>query len=250
VALIVRIARENPGWGYQRIVGELLGLGIRVSASTVRAVLVREGIDPAPRRNSSTWRAFLRAQAASILACDFLTVDTVFLTRLYVLFVIEVQTRVVHLAGVTRHPSGAWVTQQARNLCMSLGERGHRFAFLIRDRDTKFARSFDEVFVAEGIQTIRTPVRAPNANAFAERWIRTVRHECLDRLLIFSVRQLEAVLGVYIAHYNSHRPHRSLELRPPEPAQPVLSPGALHLDKIGRCDRLGGFIHEYDRQAA
>src|SRR5438105_2712581 len=201
-ALIVRLARENPRWGYQRIHGELAGLGISVSATTVRTVMIRHHLDPAPRRNATTWRAFLRTQAACLLACDFLTVDTVFLTRLYVLFFIELESRVVHLAGLTTNPNGSWVTQQARNVCMTLADHGRQFRFLIRDRDAKFAADFDAVFIADDIRVVRTPVRAPNANAVAERWIRTVRHECVDRILIFSRSQLEHVLRTYVDHYN------------------------------------------------
>jgi putative transposase len=249
-ALIVRLARENPRWGYQRIQGELAGLGVSVSATTVRNVMLRAHLDPAPRRDTTTWRAFLRAQAASLLACDFLTVDTVFLTRLYVLFFIEVESRVVHLAGVTAHPNGAWVTQQARNLSMALAQRSRRIRSLIRDRDTKFAASFDAVFTADGIRVIRTPVRAPNANALAERWIRTLRQECLDRMLIFSRRQLEDVLRVYVTHYNEHRPHRALELRPPQSTTPRTSLDHTPPRNVSRRDRLGGALHEYHQAAA
>jgi putative transposase len=179
--LIARLATENPRWGYQRIQGELHRLGVQVSATTIRTTLRRHGLDPAPRRTATSWRAFLRQQAAGIMACDFFTVDTVWLRRLYVLFFIEVGTRRVHLAGVTAHPDGAWVAQQARNLLM----REHRpLQFLIRDRDAKFTRAFDDVSRSEGAEVLITPVQAPNANAYAERWIRTVRAECLDWLLI------------------------------------------------------------------
>ena len=216
--LIVRLARENPRWGYQRIQGELLRLGVRVSATAIRTMLRRHGLDPAPRRTATTWRAFLRQQAAGIVACDFFTVDTVWLRRLYVLFFIELDTRRVHLAGVTAHPDGAWVTQQARNLLLVLGERGRQLRFLLRDRDAKFTRSFDDVFRSEGAEMLVTPVQAPNANAYAERWIRTVRAECLDWLLIVGRGHLEQVLRVYVEHYNAHRPHRALGLQPPDPA--------------------------------
>jgi putative transposase len=175
--LIVRLARENPRWGYQRIRGDLLRLGFSASSSRV---LRAHGIDPAPRRAPTTWRSFLRRQAAGILACDFFTVDTVFLRRLYVLFVIELGSRRVHLAGVTAHPTGPWVAQQARNLLLDLGDRAAVFRFLIRDRDTKFTRAFDDVWGSTGVQIICTPIRAPNANAVAERWVGTIRQECLD----------------------------------------------------------------------
>ena len=178
--LIVRLATENPRWGYQRIQGELLHLGVRVSATAIRTTLRRHGLGPAPRRTTTTWRVFLRQQAAGIVACDFFTVDTIWLRRLYVLFFIELDTRRVHLAGATANPDGAWVTQQARNLLLALEERGRRLRFLLRDRDAKFSRAFDDVVGSEGAEVLLTPVQAPNANAYAERWIRTVRAECLD----------------------------------------------------------------------
>jgi len=199
--LIVRLARENPRWGYQRIHGELLRLGVRVSASSIRRVLHAHGLDPAPRRTPTSWRSFLRQQAAGILACDFFTVDTVFLQRVYVLFVIELASRRVHLAGVTAHPTGWWVAQQARNLIAVLDEQASAFKFLIRDRDAKFTRAFDDVWRSTGVEIIRSPIQAPNANAVAERWVGTVRRECLDRLLIVGCRQLLGVLGVYVEHY-------------------------------------------------
>ena len=163
--LIVRLARENPRWGYQRIRGEALRLGVEVSASAIRTTLRRHGLDPVPRRTTTTWRAFLRQQAAGIVACDFFTVDTISLRRLYVLFFIELDTRRVHLAGVTAHPNGAWVTQQARNLLLALGEQERRLRFVLRDHDAKFSRSFDDVFCSEGAEVVLTPVQAPNANA-------------------------------------------------------------------------------------
>jgi len=247
--LIIRLARENPRWGYQRIKGELLHLGVSVSATTIRTMLRRHGLDPAPRRTTTTWRAFLRQQAAGIVACDFFTVDTVWLRRLYVLFFIELGTRRVHLAGVTAHPDGAWVAQQARNLRLVLSERGRRVRFLVRDRDAKFARAFDDVFYSDGADVLITPVQAPNANAYAERWIRTVRAECLDWLLIIGRGHLEQVLRVYVAHYNAHRPHRALGLEPPDPPA---GPTAISKDqgRVHRRDRLGGLLHEYHRQAA
>ena len=173
------------------------------------------------RRAAGTWRAFLRQQAAGIVACDFFTVDTVWLRRLYVLFFIELDTRRVHLAGVTANPNGAWVTQQARNLLLVLGDRGRRVRFLLRDRDAKFCRSFDDVFRSEGGEVLVTPVRAPKANAYAERWVRTVRAECLDWLLIVGRGHLEQVLRVYVQHYNGHRPHRALGLAAARPTRPT-----------------------------
>jgi putative transposase len=247
--LIVRLAAENPRWGYQRIKGELLRLGIQVSATAIRETLRRHGLDPAPRRTTTTWRSFLRQQAAGIIACDFFTVDTVWLKRLYVLFFIELDTRRVHLAGVTANPNGAWVAQQARNLLLELGEQGRRIQFLLRDRDAKFCRAFDDLFWSEGAEVILTPVQAPNANAYAERWVGTVRAECLDWLLIVGRRHLEQVLRVYIEHYNVHRPHRALRLESPDP--PAGS-DAIHEAREGRVHRydlLGGLLHEYQRAA-
>jgi putative transposase len=247
--LIVRLARENPRWGYQRIQGELLHLGVRVSATAIRSTLRRHRLDPAPRSTTSMWRTFLRQQAAGIIACDFFTVDTVWLRRLYVLFFIELDTRRVHLAGITPNPNGLWVTQQARNLLLALEERGRRVRFLVRDRDAKFCRGFDDVFRSEGARVVLTPVQAPNANAYAERWIRTVRNECLDWLLVVGRGHLEQVLRVYIEHYNAHRPHRALGLQPPDPAvEPALS-SKDQLAQVRRRDLLGGLVHEYRRAA-
>ena len=243
--LVLRFARENPGWGYPRIAGELLKLGLHVSPSTVRRILLAAGLSPAPGRSGPSWRQFLRQQAASMLACDFFTVETISLRRFYVLFFIELGNRRVHLAGCTTNPTGAWVTQQARNL--SFTGLFDRMRFLIHDRDSKFAASFDEVFRSEGIRVIHTPIYAPQANAYAERFVRTIRAECLDWLLILSRRHLETVLRVYTAHYNRERPHRGLALRPPEPTPATQ---ALSAGKIERRDRLGGLIHEYHRAAA
>ena len=182
--LVVRLARENPSWGYRRIQGELVGLGVKLAASTVWMILKEAGIEPAPRRFELSWSEFLRAQAASILECDFLTVDTLFLKRFYVMFFIELATRRVRLAGITANPDGRWVAQQGRNLLMQLDDENARPRILIRDRDSKFTREFDEVFRSEGIRVIKAPVRAPKARAHAERWVGSVRRECLDRLLI------------------------------------------------------------------
>jgi transposase InsO family protein len=242
--LVVRLARENPRWGYQRIAGELIKLGFRLSPSTIRRVLTSEGLEPAPRRGAVSWPLFLRQQAASMLACDFFTVETVSLRRLYVLFFIELGSRRVHLAGCTTNPTGAWVVQQARNL--SFTSLFGRMRFLIHDRDSKFTASFDDVFRSEGIKVIHTPVRAPRANAFAERFVRTLRTECLDWILIVGRRHLEAVLRTYVQHYNRERPHRGLALQPPEP-RTLKSPCD---GEVRRRDRLGGLLHEYYRAAA
>jgi putative transposase len=247
--LIVRLATENPRWGYQRIKGELQRLGMHASATAIRSTLRRHGLDPAPRRANSSWPAFLRQQAAGIVACDFFTIDTVWLRRLYVLFFIELDTRRVHLAGVTANPNGGWVTQQARNLLLVLGERGRRVRFVVRDRDAKLCRGFDDVFGSEGAEVLVTPVRAPRANANAERWVRTVRGECLDWLLIVGRRHLEQVLGVYIEHYNRHRPHRALGLQAPDSPAGLAVVGEDQQSKIHRRDLLGGLLHEYRRAA-
>jgi transposase InsO family protein len=247
--LIIRLARENPSWGYQRIKGELQRLGVRVSATAIRTTLRCHGLDPAPRRMATTWRAFLRRQAAGIVACDFFTADTIWLRRLYVLFFIELDTRRVHLAGVTAHPDGAWVTQQARNLLLVLGERGRPVRFLLRDRDAKFCRSFDEVFCSEGAQVLVTPVRAPTANAYAERSVGTVRAECLDWLLIVGRGHLEQVLRVYVEHYNRHRPHRALQLEAPDRPARLTVVGEGQEGGVLRRDLLSGLLHEYRRAA-
>ncbi len=245
--LVVRLGRENPRWGYQRIRGELLKLGVRISATTVRSILRRAGLDPAPRRAGPTWAEFLRSQAAGILGTDFFTVETVGLKTLYVLFFIELSTRRVHLAGVTEHPDSAWVTQQARNLAIE--ERLSGVRFLVRDRDAKFTGPFDAVLRAEGVRVIRTPVRSPRANAFAERFVRTVRRECLDHVLIYGRRHLEQVLGAYVDHYVDERPHRGLGLAVPAGTRPPRVPAATGVPRIERKDVLGGLIHEYRRAA-
>jgi putative transposase len=199
------MARENPRWGYRRIHGELVGLGHQVAASTVWTILKTAGLDPAPRRTGPTWRQFLTTQAHAILAIDFAHVDTVFLRRLYLLVVIEHGRRRVHVAGITAHPTGAWVTQQARNLLMDLGDRAEQLRFLIRDRDSKFSAAFDAVFAGADIRILRTPVRAPRANAIAERFIGTLRRECLDHLLITGRRHLAVMLREYIEQQDGLR---------------------------------------------
>jgi putative transposase len=246
--LILRMARENPRWGCMRIQGELRKLGIRVGATTIRTLLRAHGLGPAPRRSGPTWSEFLRAQATGIIATDFFTVETVRLRTLYVLFYIELSTRRVHLAGVTAHPDSAWVTQQGRNLAFQLHDRAAPVKFLIRDRDSKFTGPFDEVFRTEGTRVILTPVRAPRANAYAERWVRTVRAECLDWLLVLGWRHLERVLRTYTSHYNRRRPHRGLHLEVPEPPPADLAP--VHPGEVKRRDLLGGLIHEYQAAAA
>ncbi len=245
------MARENPGWGYKRIQGELLGLGYRVGASTVRRVLRRLRIPPAPQRSRTTWRQFLRSQVSTMLACDFFHAGcAVTLRRLYVFFVMEVGTRHVHVLGVTTHPDGAWTVQQARNLLMDLGERATRFRFLVRDRAGQFTEAFDAVLSGARIEVAKIPPRSPRANAYAERWVRTVRSEVADRMLIAGPRHLRAVLEEYVAHYNQHRPHRARNLRPPDCDDITTAPVAdLATARIRRHEVLGGLIHEYERAA-
>jgi putative transposase len=247
-ALVGRMARENPSWGYRRIQGELLKLGHRVGASTIRRILRRRRIPPAPSRQTDTsWRQFLRTQATSMLAVDFFHVDcAVTLRRLYVLFVLEVSDRYLHVLGVTAHPDGPWTTQQARNLVMSLGERVGRFRFLVRDRAGQFSASFDAVLADAGIAVVKIPPRCPRANCFAERLVLTVRTELTDRMLIFGERHLRRVLAEYAAHYNRQRPHRALQLRPPRPESPIPEP--FHR-KVRRRQVLGGLINEYEPAA-
>jgi transposase InsO family protein len=243
VELVVRLARENPRWGYLRIVGECHKLGVALSATSVRNVLRRHRLKPAPRRSGPSWGEFLRAQATGTLACDFFHVDTVTLRRLYVLFFIDLERRKVFLAGVTAHPIGNWVTQQARNVAAVLEDEDRVMKFLIRDRDTKFVGPFDEVMTSIGARVIKTPVRAPRANAFAERFVRTVRTECLDWLLVRNEHHLERVLVEFVDHYNAARPHRGIDLEVPVPfAIPTRFNDATRLRRV---DRLGGLIHEY-----
>jgi putative transposase len=250
--LIIRLARENRSWGYVRIVGELRKLGFDVSATLVRNVLGRAGVPPAPQRDRLSWSAFLRTQGEVILACDFFTVDTVWLRRLYVLVFLSIGSRRVEYLACTSHPNTAWMLQQARNLLMELDDQDRQVRFLIHDRDAKFPRAFDALLESDGINVLRTPFRAPNANAHMERWVGTVRRECIDRLLILGRRQLEHILRVYVRHYNRHRPHRALDLNPPETNPPTraATTSTPRPFRVDRRDLLGGLIHEYDIAAA
>ena len=246
--LIGRLAAENHGWGYQRIQGELLKLGHRVSASTIRRVLKALKIPPVPKRHTdTTWRQFLHAQAATMLATDFFHVDcAVTLQRLYCLFVMDISSRYMHVLGVTANPDGPWTTQQIRNLLMDLGERAAGFRFLIRDRAGQFSASFDAALADAGIEVIKIPPRSPKANAYAERFVLTARTEVTDRMLIFSERHLRIVLAEYARHYNGRRPHRARQLQPPRPDHPVAD---LSQERVKRRPVLGGLLNEYERAA-
>ena len=240
--LIVRLGRENPRWGYQRDprgTDEARDQDLR---DDDRTILLRHGLHSASRWAGPTWTEFLRSQAAGILATDFFTVETIRLKTLYVLFFIELQTRRVHVVGATAHPDSAWVSQQARNL--AIDERYSGVRFLLRDRDAKFSGPFDEVLRTEGVRIIRTPIRAPRANAFAERFVGTLRRECLDHVLIYGRRHFERVLQTYVAHYMKERPHRGLGLGVPARDRAPQIRGAIRTP-VERRDVLGGLIHEY-----
>ena len=242
--LALRLAAENPGWGYKRIHAELAALGFTLSPSTVWNILRRHGIEPVPGRARLSWREFLRQQAAGIVECDFFTVDTIWLRRLHVFFFLELERRRVHIAGVTAHPNGAWVTEQTRKLLTTLTREGKQPQILIRDRDVKLTKAFDEFLRSQGISVIRTPIAAPIAKAHAERWVGSVRRECLDRILILSRSHLERVLREYVDHHNTHRPHRALGQQPPV-AKPIPIRPPPRDAHVRRRDRLGGLIHEY-----
>jgi transposase InsO family protein len=249
--LVVRRAKENPLWGHRRIHGELTKLGVTVAPSTVWEILRAAGIDPAPRRSGPSWRQFLAAQAAGIVAVDFLHVDTVLLRRLYVLVFIEHGTRRMHLGGVTANPTGEWTVQQARNLALSLDGRFADIRFLIRDRGSNFTASFDAVFQATGTRILRTAVRAPRMNAICERLAGTLRRELLDRVLILGEGRLRAVLAEYQVHYNTARPHQGIAQRVPDGEHDGSHITATDLDRerIHRKPVLGGLINEYARAA-
>jgi transposase len=241
--LILRLARENPGWGYRRIHGELAGLGVKIAASTVWEILKKAGVDPAPRRSGPTWPRFLRSQAEAILACDFFTAGLLDGTQAYVLAVIEHATRRIRILGVTLHPTGEWTAQQARNLVMDLGEQAHRAKFMIRDRGSNFTTAFDAVLADTGIRTVLCNVQTPRMNAKAERWIGGCRRELLDRTLIWNQDHLRQILRQYETHHNQHRPHRSLHAA--APLKPLPQPVVLEQYRVRRRTRVSGTIHEY-----
>jgi putative transposase len=242
-ALVLRLARENPGWGYRRIHGELAGLGVQVSASTVWEILKNAGIDPAPRRSGSAWPLFLRSQAEAILACDFFTASLLDGTQAYVVAVIEHATRRIRILGVTLHPTGDWTAQQARNLIMDLGEQAYRVKFMIRDRGSNYTAAFDAVLADAGIRTVLCNVRTPRMNAIAERWIGGCRRELLDRTLIWNQHHLRRILRQYETHHNQHRPHRSLNSA--APLKPLPEPVDLVRYRVRRHTCAGCLINEY-----
>ncbi len=245
VALIVRLAKENPRWGYDKIQGELLKLGYSLCASSVRNILKRHRITPASERSSSSWGNFLGHYKDQILACDFFTVETIWLKTIYVLFFIELGTRRVHLAGCTAHPETTWVTQQARQLAWDLKEDDKKMAFLIHDNDKKFPASFDTVFSSEKMKIIHTPYKAPRANSYAERWVRSVREECLDQILVLNEKHLHRVLKEYGNYYNHDRPHQGIGQGFP---MPLIGTERNTKGTIVRRNVLGGVIHDYHRQ--
>ncbi len=242
----MRLAQENPTWGHRRIQGELARLGHKIGKATVWQILTDNGIDPSPNRSDVTWTQFPHSQAAVV--CDFFTVDTAFLARYYVLFYIKVDTREVILAGITANPTGAWTTQAARNLFIAHADRLEGARALVRDRGSQFVESFDEIFRTEGFKILKTPARVPVAKTFAERWIGSIRRELLDRTIIWNHRQLERLVRDYIDHHNTHRPHQSLEQRPPTPANhpPKRPPATITVMRTSRCD---GLTHEYQNAA-
>jgi putative transposase len=243
---IIRSSRENPGLGYDKLIGELRKVGFKVSATTLRSVLQRHGIPPAPERagSSSSWRTFLQHYKDQFLACDFFTVETLGLTTLYVLFFIEHGTRRVYVAGCTAQPTEAWVVQQARQIPWALEERAPSIRYLIHDHDTKFTARFDWVFESTGVEMVSIPFAAPNANAFAERWVRSIREECLDRVMILDEHHLWRVLSEYAAYYNARRPHQGIEQDSPL-GLVVSMEGSIRHRNV-----LGGIIRDYYREAA
>ncbi|MDH6710193.1 putative transposase [Kitasatospora sp. MAA19] len=250
-SLVLRLAAENPAWGYRRLHGELLVLGVKVAASTVWEILKEAGIPPSPERASTTWADFLRSQADALLACDFFETATLSGARMYVLAVTEHANRRIRILGATAHPTASWVTQTAKNLVMDLEDAGCRARYIIRDRDGKFPDLFDAVLQDAGIQVVLSGVRMPRMNSIMERWVQTCRRELLDRTLIWDQRHLLHALREFETFYNQHRPHQGIaNARPlcPLPA-PIDNHKQIASLDIRRTDRLGGLLHEY-RHAA
>jgi len=242
--LILRLARENPRWGYGKIQGEIIKLSFKVSQSTVRNILDRHGIQPVPVRNGSIgWRHLMTHYKDQILACDFFTIETIRLQTIYVLFFIELGTRRIHFAGCTEKPDTIWMTQQARELVWDLDDSSRTFRFLIHDHDTQFSSLFDNVFISESINVIHTPYQAPKANSCAERWVRSVREECLDHILIINQNHLHRVVKEYVNYYNHHRPHQGIHQQ-----FPISGPRHNRYGLVRRHNILGGIIHDYYRQ--
>ncbi len=249
--LVLRLARENPGWGYRRLHGELLVLGVKVAASTVWKILKEAGIDPAPDRVCSTWADFLRSQANALLACDFLETVTLTGTRMYVFAVIEHGSRRIRVLGATAHPTTAWVVQAAKNLVMDLEDAGCRARYMIRDRDGKFPAMFDCILADAGVDVVHSGIRMPRMNSIMERWIQTCRRELLDRTLIWNQRHLLHALREFERFYNGHRPHQGIANARPLYALPaeIADPAKMARLDVRRRDRLGGILHEYEHAA-
>ena len=250
-ALVMRLVHDNPQWGYRRVHGELLVLGVKIAASTVWEILKDAGIDPAPKRNATTWSTFLRSQADALLACDFFETITLIGARLYVFAVIEHASRRVRILGATAHPTASWVTQAARSLVMDVQDAGTRARFLIRDRHGKYPALFGAILADTGIEIVLSGVRMPRMNSITERWVQTCRHELLDRTLIWNQTHLLHSLPEFEQFYNDHRPHQGIaNARPlhPLPAQ-LIDPGQITRLDIRRRDRLGGILHEYEHAA-
>jgi putative transposase len=251
--MILRLAKET-GWGYVRIRGELWKLGIRVSANTIRKILIKNGFNPSPLRTKGDWDRFLKRHIDTLWACDFFTKDiwTGFgKATVYILVFIHVGSRRVRVAGMTAQPNGPWVAQQARNLVMELAECGEKASYLLKDGDTKFTAAFDEVFRSEGIKVKRLPFASPNLNAFAERFIQSIKQECLDQFVVFGERHLEYLIREYESYYNTLRPHQGIGNQTigitamPPPVSGPLDPSEVECDS-----RLGGLLRHYYRKAA
>jgi transposase InsO family protein len=249
--LILRLVRENPGWGYRRVHGELTMLGIKVAPSTVWEILKQEGLDPAPERASTTWADFLRSQAEALLACDFLETITLSGQRQYILAVIEHNTRRIRVFGTIAHPSADWVTQAIRNLVMDLDDASCRVRYLIRDRDGKFPALMDEILAEAGIETVISGIRMPRMNSIMERWVQSCRHEFLDRCLVWNEHHLRHALREYERFYNQHRAHQALNQAAPLRTipDPITDPERITDLNVRRRDRLGGVLHEYSHAA-